>query len=291
MFQPENQKNPEPAGEGGRWVVYDVSREHEWLLVQCLETLELGSVRSPTQQEWRYACRASQQPFEWSDVDRIERHGTKSRLPFVIENLDGDACRCPQGRSGRLQPVPLEALYGEEWPMPADAFEIECVTQHAVCSRQLASTLDVWWQFNEGCEQESIDSVQQCVELAEQRGVHVPPGVVKACIKMASMSEEDFAAYRRNPSDFVWDPRTNDWKSVADADDDDRDAEDDEPDDDSDDGGGRDDGDEDRDDDDGDPGADAGDPPSGDLLEAQAYAEYVESQRADWQGRQYAGFE
>ena len=304
MSGSNDSKAPVPAGKRRRWVVYDVSREHGWLLVQCMETLELGSVRTPTQEEWRDACRASQQPYRWKDVDRIERHGTTSRLPFVIEDLSERSCPtclCPPNPAfgllntygGQLHPMPLEALYGEEWPMPADTFEIECVIRHAVCSRQIDSMLEVWWQFNEGCEQDSIESVQQCLELAEQRGMHVPPCVVKACIKMASMSEEDFAVYVQNPTGFFWNPRTNDWKSVADVDDDDHDAEDEEPDDDSDDGGDRDDDrddDDNRDDDDGDLGHDAGDISSGDRLEAEAFAEYLASQRADWQGRQYADF-
>ena len=293
MSQLPDRKNPQSNGAGRRWILYGVNPEERRLLVQCLETLQLGMVVPEDSRDWVLGCNAIQHPDVWSAPSRVQPTGVVASLPYVVEDHYGHDCGCVEcNRRTRFHPIPAEMLDGSWFPWLGSRSLTKTLAEFGpFCSNQLALAFQVL-QI-EVDDDQATSWVLDRLSATRDRGVHIPACVILSCLNLGVV--ESLRAERQV---WRWDPATNDWQRQSGAvatshDDDDRGDDDyggggdDDDDDDDDDDPGDDDGDR----DDGDPGSDAGDTSGGDLLEAQAYAEYLESQRADWQGRQYATFE
>ncbi len=90
-----DERHPVPALciHGHEWVVYSTALMQGWLMLQCVECWAMGTIDTPTREEWSAAYYAPSRPYRWEDGTRVTLRGQAA--PRVIRAVDGPRCDCP----------------------------------------------------------------------------------------------------------------------------------------------------------------------------------------------------
>ena len=100
---------------GHEWVVYSTALAEGWLMLQCIECLLMGTIDTPSREEWSASSHAPSRPYRWHDDTRVTLRGQAA--PRVIRAVDGPVCDCPSELS--LPPMTeYERVPGGIWVHP-----------------------------------------------------------------------------------------------------------------------------------------------------------------------------
>lgn len=122
------------------WVVYSTCLSNKTLLVQCVETLQTGTVVGPSPDEWERASNAPSQPYRWNDQSRILVYKVQEGYRYVWKSSNGEYVRI---WSELFQGVPLEEKYDAEYLFEiAEKIEKYDLSSDAVNDLDLLSAID-----------------------------------------------------------------------------------------------------------------------------------------------------
>lgn len=82
---------------GHEWVVYSTALTEGWPMLQCVECWAMGTIDTPSSEEWSAASCAPSRPYRWHEDTRVTLRGQAA--PRVIRAVEGPGCGCPSQRT------------------------------------------------------------------------------------------------------------------------------------------------------------------------------------------------
>jgi len=166
------------------WVVFSTALSEGWLMVQCVDCGEMGTVEDPSTHEWKRAFHAPSCPYRWHERERVRSRG-KARA-HVVRRENGAPCDCPeQCQQKQNQPFhryPAEAGMPKTFLTDEERGELsqlgEMVGGTHLCSRLFPYFIQ---SFEQDTGQESTGAVKQLarrIKNLDSKGFHFPPWVI-----------------------------------------------------------------------------------------------------------------
>jgi hypothetical protein len=165
------------------WVVFTTITDDEMIMVQCINCLTIGSVHSPSPDEFNEAFGAPSRPYRWEDETRVTEHHGEDRVPYVIRaDNTSPICDCrPHERHLPYLRCPGEVLK-EPAPMtPEEMADLSSLAGAVANSNTCGTVLAAFLRHCEDDGHEPCGATKRIAAYMEQvskKGMHFPPQVV-----------------------------------------------------------------------------------------------------------------
>lgn len=185
----ESQRKSALCIHGHEWVVYSTAMQEHWLMLQCVECGEMGTIDAPSTEEWSEAFHAPSSPYRWHESTRVTERGLAA--PRVIRAIDGPRCDCPSQRTltdnRGYERVPGGIWSHDDRLSVAERAELdelaEFVGRSDLCSRFLPLFVRSCEEHTGRRHSRATHTVIGRIERWDTKGLHCSPSVVARIIR------------------------------------------------------------------------------------------------------------
>jgi hypothetical protein len=174
------------CAEGHHWVVFSTALGEGWLMLQCVDCGQHGTVNAPTKKEWERAFHAPSRPYRWVDESRVHVRDALGSRPYVMRTVAGKKCEC-FSRRGVTEPkdyerVPAEIIRSDLLITPADREELVELARFVkgtdLCSRLFPLFIQSYQQDTGNVFPDVVHRVARRIEQIDAKGLHFSAPVV-----------------------------------------------------------------------------------------------------------------